>query len=160
MNHAASATPAAHSAPISGRLSAGQPQHLADADVHNVQAAPPSDAISFTRRPPVLGGLTPTIVPTELTEAEPMTGTTGPRPAIRRPYELGSIAQRMNNGPSLEPVERAMQEATRELNPNGTRKSIPAKELVSAVAEKLGVDEATARSAMRRLQESKRGGRQ
>jgi hypothetical protein len=79
---------------------------------------------------------------------------------VRRPYELGSIAQRMNGGPSLEPVERAMAEAMRELNPTGTRKNPPAKELVAKVAEKLNVDESMARSAMRRLQESKRTSRQ
>ncbi len=43
-------------------------------------------------------------------------------------------------------------------DPTGTKK-IPAKELVTRVADKLNMDETQARAAIRRAQEAKRGGR-
>jgi hypothetical protein len=160
MNHAAAVTPANHSAPLNGaRVPAAQASLLADADVREPDEAPAGDTLAFTpRRPPTLGGLTPTIVPFNMSDADAMTGTTGPRPALRRPG-LGSIAQRMT-GPSLEPVERAVAEIMSEVSPTGARKSLPTKELAARVAEKLNVDESTARSALRKLQESKRPSRQ
>jgi hypothetical protein len=162
MNHAAAATPAVHAAPATGpHLPTAQPQLLSDADVRGHEGLPPSDTITFVpRRPPVIGGLPSGSLSAELSDAEAMTGTTGPRPTVRRPYELGSIAQRMNGGPSLEPVERAMAEVAREASETGGRKSLSQKDLVTRVAEKLNVDESTARSAIKRVQESRRAARQ
>jgi hypothetical protein len=94
-------------------------------------------------------------MPDEMSDADAMTGTTGPRRSVHRTHELGSLNQQLNRPPA---IEQAIQEAMREWDPMGTKK-IPAKELVARVAEKLSMDETQARAAIRRAQEAKRNGR-
>jgi hypothetical protein len=126
-----------------------QPALLADADVQGFGGMPGSDSVTFTssRRPPTLGGLN-----TDVTELDGMTGTTGPRPAIRRTNELGSLARGMN-GPSPR-ITQAIEEAFSELSANSKR--VTEREHVALSAQKLGVDESAARSAVRSWRESKR----
>jgi len=157
MNHAAAATPATHAAPADGqRTPAAQPA-LFQSDTRGHSGVPGSDVAPLPfRRPPTLGGFAPSpSMPDEMSDADAMTGTTGPRRSVHRTHELGSLNQQLNRPPA---IEQAIQEAMREWDPTGTKK-IPAKELVARVAEKLSMDETQARAAIRRAQEAKRNGR-
>ncbi len=150
-NHAAAATPGVHSASAASARPVAQPVLLADADVQGFGGMPGSDSVTFTsRRPPTLGGLN-----TDVTELDGMTGTTGPRPAVRRSNELGSLARGMT-GPSPR-ITQAIEEAFNELNATGKR--VTEREHVALSAQKLGVDESAARSAVRSWRESKRAPR-
>ena len=163
-NHAAS-SPVAHAAPAMGtRASASQPVLLSNADVSGMAGRPASDTVMQSpRTPPVLGqGLRALFGNAEADEEEPegMTGTTGPRPAVRRPGDSGMLLRTLNE-PGLGKIENAMKEAMQELNVTSTRgMSAQTRErLVALVAEKLGVDEAAARSAMNRLRDAQKARR-
>lgn len=155
-NHAASATPSAHTAPAAGRAPVSQPMMLAD--VHNGAGMPSSDvaATLAPRTPPVIGQGIQAFFPADATDLDGMTGTTGPRPAVRRPGD--STFLRTMNEPPMGRVETAMHEAMRQLNPTGKNK-VPARDLVALVAEKLNVDEATAKTAINRVREMRRNNR-
>ncbi len=149
-NHAAAAAPGVHSAPAASAQPVAQPALMAD--VQGFGGMPGSDSVRFTssRRPPTLGGLN-----TDVAEFDGMTGTTGPRPAVRRSNELGSLARGMT-GPSPR-ITQAIEEAFNELNATGKR--VTEREHVALSAQKLGVDESAARSAVRSWRESKRAPR-
>ncbi|MGZ3599606.1 MAG: hypothetical protein ACXWQ5_07790, partial [Ktedonobacterales bacterium] len=152
-NHAAAATPGAHSAPAASVRPMAQPALMTDADVRGIGGMPGSDSVTFTpRRPPTLGGLN-----SDVTELDGMTGTTGPRPAVRRTNELGSLARGMT-GPSPRGMQ-TVEEAYKQLLATSTNKRVSDRELVALSAEKLGVDESTARSAVRTWREAKRAPR-
>lgn len=145
-NHAGAATPGAHSAPAANVRPIAQPALLAD--VQGFGGMPGSDSVKFTpRRPPTLGGLT-----TDVAELDGMTGTTGPRPAVRRTNELGSLARGMTE-PSPR-IMQAVEEAYKQLA--ATSKRVTDRDLVALSAEKLGVDESTARSAVKTWRDAKR----
>lgn len=151
-NHAAAATPGTHSAPAASMRPIAQPALMADADVRGFGGMPGSDSVTFTpRRPPTLGGFT-----TDVTELDGMTGTTGPRPAVRRTNELGSLARGMMSGRSQRAAQ-LIEEAYNELNASGKR--VTEREHVALSAQKLGVDESLARSAVRSWREAKRASR-
>ena len=148
-NHAGAATPGVHNAPAASVRPMAQPALLAD--VQSFDGVPGSDSVKFTpRRPPTLGGLN-----ADVAELDGMTGTTGPRPAVRRTNELGSLARGMTE-PSPR-IMQAVEEAYKQLA--ATSKRVTDRELVALSAEKLGVDESTARSAVRSWREAKRSSR-
>jgi hypothetical protein len=153
-NHAAAATPGVHSAPAASVRPIAQPALLAEADVRGSGGMPGSDSVGFTsRRPPtLLGGLN-----SDVTELDGMTGTTGPRPAVRRTNELGSLARGMA-GPSPRGMQ-TVEEAYKQLLATSTNKRVSDRELVSLSAEMLGVDDSTARTVVRSWREAKRGAR-
>jgi hypothetical protein len=158
MNHAAGTGAAAHPAPAvrSGRL---QPVLITEADVEGSLGMPQSgDAVGFApRRPPMLGGaLTPAINPMlDTPDVDGMTGTTGPRPALRRSGQISTLVSNMN-GPNPAHVQ-IVTEAMRELDipVPANRKSLTAAQmrvLVPRVAEKLDTaDEAFARGVITRV---------
>jgi hypothetical protein len=78
-----------------------------------------------------------------------MTGTTGPRPAVRRIAEPSGLLRAMNE-PSPVYV-RAVDEAHAELSANGKR--ITQKEWIARVAEKLNVDESSAKTIFNRVRD-------
>jgi hypothetical protein len=155
MNHAAGSGAAAHAAPAvrSGRL---QPVLITEADAEGSLGTPQSgDAIGFApRRPPMLGGaLTPAINPMlDTPDVDGMTGTTGPRPALRRSGQISTLVSNMNgpNPAHVQIVTQAMRELDIPVPAN--RKSLTAAQmrlLVPRVLEKLGTDdEAFARKAI------------
>src|SRR5262249_9796023 len=83
--------------------------------------------------------------PLEMSDADAMTGTSGPRRAVRRP-ELGTLNRVMNEPPR---IVQAIQEAMRELRNNGA-KQIRERDIITRVVEQLGVDEAMARTSVRK----------
>ena len=149
-NHAAAATPNVHAAPATGRGPASQPMLLSDADVADRAGMPEADTLG-SRRPALFGAqFTPAIAQSEMSDVDAMTGTTGPRQAVRRSPTLGSLTSQLN-----QPVPRQYVEAIREslrqldmpaMKPTLTPKEI--KDLTPLVAERLGVDEAMARKAL------------
>jgi hypothetical protein len=161
MNHAAGSASAAHAAPTvrSGRL---QPVLITEADVEGTLGIPQSgDAVGFApRRPPMLGGgLTPAINPMlDAADVDGMTGTTGPRPALRRSGQISTLVSNMNgaNPAQLQIVTEAMRELNIPLPVN--RKSLTAAQmrtLVPRVAAKLDTaDEAFARGVITRVLKS------
>ncbi|HEX8035488.1 MAG TPA: hypothetical protein VF510_16645, partial [Ktedonobacterales bacterium] len=147
-NHAAAATPSAHSAPAASVRPIGQPALMTDADVRGFGGMPGSDSVTFTpRRPPTLGGLN-----SDVTELDGMTGTTGPRPAVHRTNELGSLARGMT-GPSPR-ITQAIEDAFNELS--ATSKRVTDRELVALSAKKLGVEETMIRSSVKSWREANR----
>jgi hypothetical protein len=110
---------------------------------------PAGDAISQgPRRPPTLGNFG------DMDDSDAMTGTSGPRHAIRRPTEMSSLMRGLGE---LRPAyAQAVQEAMRELNPNGSKKTVPARELTALVARKLNIDESMARQIISRWREQQK----
>jgi hypothetical protein len=149
MNHA----PGAATAAIASRM---QTAMRSDADVEGSLGMPASDPTPPPPRPPpMLGGsLTPAINPLEVIENEGMTGTTGPRPALRRVPQAGTLVSAMN-GPNPLHVQAVM-ESMRELNipvkstltPKQTRLLVP------EVAQKLDSDESFAKAVIGRVLKS------
>jgi hypothetical protein len=78
-----------------------------------------------------------------------MTGTTGPRPAVRRVAEPSPLLRAMNE-PSPVYVQ-AVNDALKELSGNGKR--VTQKEWIARVAEKLNVDESSAKAIFNRVRE-------
>jgi hypothetical protein len=150
MNNVAQAQPAVHTAPAKGaQPAAAQPRLLGDADVQGSAGQPSGDAMAWgARRPPTLGGFG------EMSDAEAMTGTSGPHHSVRSPAEVSPLMRSLGE---LRPAyAQAVQEAMRELNPNGTRRAIPAKDLAARVAAKLNMDEAMARQIIARYREQQK----
>jgi hypothetical protein len=149
MNHAVGGATA-------GLGSRTQPSLRSDVDVEGSLGMPASDAFTMApRRPPMLGGsLTPAINPLEISDDEGMTGTTGPRPALRRVPQGGTLVSAMN-GPNPLHVQAVM-ESMRELNipvkstltPKQTRLLVP------EVAQKLDTDESFAKAVIGRVLKS------
>jgi hypothetical protein len=156
MNHAASGVTAVHTAPAL-RGNRAQPALIVSNDVEGGAGMPVSDAMNFTpRRPPMLGGtLTPAINPLEMNDNDGMTGTTGPRPALRRSVQPSTLVSAMN-GPNPAHVQ-IVTETMRELNIPLNRRTLTAKDtrlLVPQVAEKLDCDETFARAVIGRVMKS------
>jgi hypothetical protein len=84
-----------------------------------------------------------------------MTGTTGPRPAVRRVAEPSPLLRAMNE-PSPVYVQ-AVADAYTELSVNGKR--VTQKEWIARVAEKLNVDESSAKTIFNRVRESQKTAR-
>ena len=160
LNHAGTAAAMAHAEPAGGsRPLVGQPALMSDADAQGSLGVPMGDAQTsqgWMRRPPVGGGVG-AFFPNDVNDPDGMTGTTGPRAAIRRAAEPGSLLRAMNE-PSRAYVQ-AVQEAMRDLNPTGARKTIPARELTARVAEKLNVDESAARQIITRVRDAQKSAR-
>jgi hypothetical protein len=156
-NHAASAAPATHSASAAGaRLGVAQPSLLSDADVQGASGLPASDAVRFApapRRPATLfgGDLAATSQPLEqeMSDAEAMTGTSGPRRSIHRSNELGMLNRTLNE-PLPPNVVEAIASVMRELRASTGKKTIASATLIPAVAERLGVDKTTAQRLLGR----------
>jgi hypothetical protein len=151
-NHAAAASPTTHAAPSGARVGMAQPALGFDADVQGAAGVPASDAVSFTpRRPATLLGndLAAASQPYEMSDAEAMTGTSGPRRAMRRPNELGTLNRTMNE-PLPPNVAESIGDVMRELRAASGKKTIASTVLVPAVAERLGVDNATAQKLIGR----------
>src|SRR5262249_28667166 len=129
MNSAASAMPAMRMAPADGSEPlAAQPMLMNDADVQGEAGMPASDASGWTRQPPSLA------FSDVNDDADAMTGTTGPRPAVRRPFEPSPLMHAMNEPVRPQWVE-AYNAALRELDPSGRRKTVPAGRAACGEAE-------------------------
>lgn len=151
-NHAAAAMPNVHAAPNGGRGPASQPMLLSDADVVDRMGMPEADTLG-SRRPAVFGAqFTPAIAQGEMSDVDAMTGTTGPRQAVRRPTTLGSLTRTLNEPLSPAYME-AIRESLRQLDLPAMKRSFSAKEMrdiTPLLAEKLSTDEATARQVLNR----------
>jgi predicted DNA-binding protein (UPF0251 family) len=135
----------------------GQPALIGESDVEGSLGIPSSDAMTVgQRRPPMLGsGLKPAINPQELADNEGMTGTTGPRPALRRAAQPSTLVSAMNgpNPAHVQVVTETMQELNNPLN----RRTLTAKDqrlLIPKVAEKLDCDDTFARAVIGRVMKS------
>lgn len=136
------ATPVTTTSGITSPL--GQPALMASPDVSGSLSMPASDAATMgLRRPPVIGA------DALLGDNDEMTGTTGPRPAVRRAPQLSSLTQNVG-GPSQHYI-RAVDEAMRALNIPTTKRNGFPRELAALVAEKLNIDEPTARTVISRV---------
>lgn len=153
MNSVAPAGPSMHMEPTGGAsFLASQSPLFADSDSSGMPASDTSGN-TWTRRPPTLAG---DLLDADATDSDAMTGTTGPRQAIRRSYESGTLMRSMNEVPSA--YVRAYDEAMSELNPTGGKK-VSATALNKRVAEKLNIDESHAKSIVSRVRESRRSPR-
>ncbi|GAC1453250.1 MAG: hypothetical protein PVSMB4_14000 [Ktedonobacterales bacterium] len=130
-----------------------QPSLLANADVLGSGGVPSSDTGGFgLRQPPMLGGRL------DVTEVDGMTGTTGPRPAVRRPGENSVLVRGISEG--LSPKGEALvEEVLRELNPTGIKKSLPRKEIAARLTQRLNGDEATAQKLIDQWYRARKAGR-
>jgi hypothetical protein len=142
---------------IMNRAGRAQPALMSDSDVEGSLGIPASDAITMgQRRPPMLGGsLTPAINPLELADNDGMTGTTGPRPALRRSAQPSTLVSAMN-GPNPAHVQ-VVTETLQELNIPVNKRTLTAKEqrlLIPRVAEKLDCDDTFARAVVGRVMKS------
>ncbi|HKW20128.1 MAG TPA: hypothetical protein VJO13_02040 [Ktedonobacterales bacterium] len=142
-----------HMEPAGGVSFPSQSALFADSDASGMPSSDSSGA-TWTRRPPTLAS---DLLDADATDTEAMTGTTGPRQAVRRsPYESGTLMRSMNEVPAA--YARAYDEAMSELNPTGAKK-VSATALNKRVAEKLNMDEAHAKSVVSRVRESRRTSR-
>jgi hypothetical protein len=154
MNSAAPAGPSMHMEPAGGLSFPSQSPLFADSDASGMPGSDTSGA-TWTRRPPTLAN---DLLDADATDSDAMTGTTGPRQAVRRsPYESGTLMRSMNEVPAA--YSRAYDEAMSELNPTGAKKSVTATALNRRVAEKLNMDEAQAKAIVARVRESRRTSR-
>ncbi len=128
---------------------ASQSALFADTDPSGMPASDTSGA-TWTRRPPSFAG---ELLDNDATDSDAMTGTTGPRQAVRRSYESGTLMRSMNELPQA--YTRAYDEAMSELRTTG-KKSIPASAINKLVAEKLNIDESRAKTIVARVRESRR----
>jgi hypothetical protein len=121
-----------HSAPASGIPNAAQPPLLSDA----IPAV--GDPASWSGRRPVPGDGIKNFFP----EDEPATGTTGPRPAVRRPGENSRLFQGISETSSMQGINAVQElhdEMTQEASASG-RKSVSRKEMIARLGEKLNID--------------------
>lgn len=135
-NHAAPAA-APRTEPDSEMVAFAQPALLSDA---TPAGAPDADVdASWPARPrPQVGAGIAAFFPGD----SDVTGTTGPRPAVRRAAELSPLLQVMNTPHA--PVVKQVEEVIAELRVAGaTRPTL--RDVVPALQERYGVDEETAR---------------
>ena len=151
-NHAAAALPNVHTAPAGSRGPASQPMLLSDADVADRSGMPESDVLG-SRRPALFGAqFTPAIMQGEMSDADAMTGTTGPRQSVRRPTTLGSLTRTLNE-PLPPAYMEAIRESLRQLDLPAMKRSFSTKEvrdLVPLLIDKLNLDEAGAKQVLSR----------
>ncbi len=91
-----------------------------------------------------------------------MTGTTGPRAAVRRPGDNNPLFRGISEDLSaraLSTVQEIYEELTRELNPDGAKKSMPRKEFIARLVQRLNVDEPTAQKLLDKWTKSRRSPR-
>jgi hypothetical protein len=164
MNHAAATTPTVRAAPNGGaRLAAAQPPLLKEADAQRSPAAAQGDPMPWggPRRPATPGGgIAETIFGSF--DSDQMTGTTGPRPAVRRPGDNNTLSRAISGDllPGSEAVvEEVFKELQREHNPDGSKRSLPKKEFTARVMQRLKVDEAIAQKAIDRWSKSRKSAR-
>ena len=152
MNSVAPAGPSMHMEPAGGPSFAAQSALFGDTDSSGMPASDTFGA-TWTHRPPSLAS---ELLDEEASDSDAMTGTTGPRQAVRRSYESGTLMRSMNELPPA--YGRAYDEAMSELNPTGAKK-VSATALNKRVAEKLNIDEPHAKSIVARVRESRRTSR-
>jgi hypothetical protein len=136
LNEAAPAT-RSHAEPARGAIAAQAPL-MSDVDLRA-----PTTGTKSSRQP------TAAYAPDVMEFDGGMTGTTGPRPAVRRVAEPSPLLRAMNE-PSPVYVQ-AVNEALKELSGNGKR--VTQKEWIARVAEKLNVDESSAKAIFNRVRE-------
>ncbi|HET8906620.1 MAG TPA: hypothetical protein VFN11_06620 [Ktedonobacterales bacterium] len=153
MNSVAPAGPSMHMQPANGEaFLASQSPLFADTDPSGMPGSDTSGS-TWMRRPP---SFVNDLLDADATDSDEMTGTTGPRQAVRRSYESGTLMRSMNE---VSPTYvRAYDEAMNELKANG-RKSIPASAVNKLVAQKLNIDESQAKNIVNRVRETRRGPR-
>jgi anaerobic selenocysteine-containing dehydrogenase len=144
LNEAAPVT-RSHAEPARGAIAAQAPL-MSDADLR----APSTGTKPSSSRQPT-AGYTPDVMEFD----GGMTGTTGPRPAVRRVAEPSPLLRAMNE-PSPVYVQ-AVSDAFTELSGNGKR--VTQKEWIARVAEKLNVDDSSARTIFNRVRESQKTAR-
>ena len=142
LNEAAPVT-RSHAEPARGAIAAQAPL-MSDVDLRA-----PSTGTKSSRQP------TAAYTPDVMEFDGGMTGTTGPRPAVRRVAEPSPLLRAMNEPSPI--YVRAVDEAHAELSANGKR--ITQKEWIARVAEKLNVDESSARTIFNRVRESQKTAR-
>jgi hypothetical protein len=155
MNHAAAASPTVRSAPGGAQPAAMQPPLLGDVDAQAASAAP-GDPMPWggPRRPPVPGGgIMGTFFPDDSA-----TGTTGPRPAVRRPGDNNTLFRGMSDGLSPQ-GEQLIDAVLRELNPTGSKKSVSRKDMMAHLTDKLNGDETTAQKLIDQWAKSRKTAR-
>ncbi|MGE5334582.1 MAG: hypothetical protein ACM3N4_07775, partial [Nitrososphaerota archaeon] len=152
MNSASPAGPSMHVEPAGGLSLASQSALFADTDPSGMPASDTSGS-TWTRRPPTLASA---LLDADTIDSDAMTGTTGPRQAVRRSYESGTLMRSMNEVPPA--YARAYDEAMSELNPTGGKR-VSASALNRLVAEKLNIDESHAKTVVSRVRESRRSSR-
>lgn len=142
-NHAPAAAPSAHAGPSGAAQAVSQPPLLANADVQVAPSAMIGDPVSWpARRPPVPGaGLKNIIGDDDL-----MTGTTGPRPAIKRPGDNNTLfgGIRADVAPRGVAVVQQLAEELKREKPEGASRTISKKDLVARLQSREGIDESTA----------------
>ena len=161
-NHAAAATPTVRTAPASGSgVAASQPSLISEADVSQVPATGMGDPSPWpARRAPVPGG---GILGSFFDQDDQLTGTTGPRPVVKRPGENSTLLKGISadmDDRAVVAVQNVYDQLRRELSADGTRRSLPKKELVARFMQQQHVDEPTAQRAVDfwyRAQRAKRG---
>lgn len=153
MNNVAPAGPSMHMQPTGGMPHlASQSPLFADTDPSGMPASDVSGS-TWMRNPPSFAS---DLLDVDATDSDAMTGTTGPRQAVRRSYESGTLMRSMNE---VSPAyARAYDEAMSELKAAG-RKNIPASAVNKLVAQKLNIDESHAKSIVTRVRESRRTAR-
>ena len=142
LNEAAPVT-RSHAEPARGAIAAQAPL-MSDADLRA-----PTTGTKSSRQP--TAGYTPDVMEFD----GGMTGTTGPRPAVRRVAEPSPLLRAMNE-PSPVYVQ-AVSDAFTERS--GIGKRVTQKEWIARVAEKLNVDESSARTIFNRVRESQKTAR-
>jgi hypothetical protein len=139
-NHAAPTTGAARPAPLGAQAAAmAQPALLSDALPDTFGGADADVAASWPARPrPSVGAGIAAFFPSE---NDAMTGTTGPRPAIRRGAEPSTLLRTMND-PHARTVEQ-VETVISELKATGIQPV--QRDVVARLQERYNVDDATAR---------------
>ncbi len=139
-NHAAPTTGAARPAPINSSAAAmAQPALLSDVTADTFGGADADVAASWPARPrPSVGAGIAAFFPSE---NDAMTGTTGPRPAIRRGAEPSPLLRTMND-PHARTVEQ-VETVISELKTSGIQPV--QRDVVARLQERYNVDDATAR---------------
>jgi hypothetical protein len=139
-NHAAPATTVARPEPIGARAAMSQPALLNDALPDTLSGVGDADvAASWPARPrPNVGAGIAAFFPSD---NDAMTGTTGPRPAIRRGNEPSQLLRTMNE-PHARTVEQ-VEIVVNELRDAGIQPV--QRDVVGRLQERYSVDEATAK---------------
>ncbi|MDE3229399.1 MAG: hypothetical protein KGO05_05930, partial [Chloroflexota bacterium] len=138
-NHAASAAGAARPEPMGARAALSQPSLLNDATPDTLGGSDADVSASWAGRPrPSIGAGIAAFFPSE---TDGLTGTTGPRPAIRRSAEPSPLLRTMND-PHARTVEQ-VETVISELKATGIQPV--QRDVIAALQERYGVDDATAR---------------
>ncbi|HET9111384.1 MAG TPA: hypothetical protein VFN78_11205, partial [Ktedonobacterales bacterium] len=134
------ATTVARPEPIGARAAVSQPALLNDAMPDTLAGVVDADvATSWPARPrPNVGAGIAAFFPSD---SDAMTGTTGPRPAIRRGAEPSPLLRTMNE--PYAPIIEQVEEVVSEFKSAGVQPV--QRDVVARLRERYGVDDATAR---------------